>query len=457
MDLSKKRIRINIWKLAWPAILRMAFQTSVGIVTLILVGNYFMGAKAVAAIGLAQRVMFLIIGMMSALGVGTTALVAHHYGAGAKEKIRIVVSQSILIAIAGAVVLALFLDKFGPTMLRLMMLDNPDMEIIAIGSSYLRIVGYSMIIGLIMMIINSALQGMGDMKTPMYFTIGMNLLNITLGVILIPSLGLTGAGLAEGISRAAGGIFALVLLLKGRLVFKISTKDLLQWQPKVVKEILRIGLPSAGEQFVRQSSQIIYTVLIASLGTVAIAANQVVMTIQSISFMPGFGFGVAATTFVGQALGAQKPEDAEKYGYETNNFAMVFMGLMGVIFFIWARPLAQIFVPDAQVVELAATCLKIVAFAQIPTSAVMVLNGGLRGAGDTRWVMYVTVFGQWGIRLGLSLLMIRAGMGLVGVWIAMAADMTIRSVLVLYHYRSGRWKEVFKIESAGATDPQPSR
>jgi putative MATE family efflux protein len=446
-NLDNKEIRKNIWRLAWPAILRMGFQSSVSIVTLFMVGNFLGGAESVAAIGLAQRVMFLVIGTMSALTIGTTALVAHYYGAEMEEKSGEVVSQTILIGLVVAILLAIILDIFGPAAIKLLMLGNPDVAVIEMGSSYLRVIGYSMIAGLIMMIINAGQQGAGDMKRPMYFTLGINISTVILSVILIPRLGLTGAGLAEGLSRAGGGITALVFLLRGKLVIKVEKEQFLKWQPAVVKRILHIGLPAAGEQLVRQSSQIVYTIIIASLGTVAIAANQVVMTVQMTSFMPGFGFGLAATTLVGQALGAKNPDNAERYGYETNKLAMIFMGVMGVIFFVWAEPLASFFVTDQEIVDLAALCLRVVAFAQIPFSAVMVISGGLRGAGDTRWVMYLTAGGQWGIRLVLSFILIWGfGFNLVGAWIAMLLDVLIRGFMTLLRYRSGKWKNILTIK-----------
>lgn len=446
-------IHSNIWKLAWPATLRMLFQTSVGIITLILVGNYLDGAEAIAAIGLAQRIMFLVIGSLVALGIGTTAIIAHQFGAGNTEDLGKVVSQSLLIGFIVSFLFAIGLDMTAEKALTIMMVGNSDPQVILMGSKYIKIVGYCMVPAVPLFIINAALQGIGDMKTPMYFTIGMNLLNIFIGIILIPgigpipSLGLGGAGFAEGLSRSLGGVISLILLLRGKLGIKLSFKELFLWQPEIGKNILKIGLPAAGEQIVRQSSQIIYTVIIATLGTVAIAANQIVMTIQSISFMPGFGFGLAATTLVGQALGAGENENAVRYGYETNKVAMIFMGFMGSIFFVWARPLVLIFVKEPEIVDMAASCLRIIAIAQIPFAIVMVLNGGLRGAGDTRWVMYLTTLGQYGIRLVLSFIFVQLGFGLLGVWVAMGIDMAVRSILTLLRFRSDKWKDLIKVKS----------
>ncbi|MGI6684691.1 MAG: MATE family efflux transporter [Bacillota bacterium] len=448
--MTKKEMKHNIWRLAWPAILQMSFQTSVGVITMILIGNFLTGAESVAAIGLSQRIMFLVIGTLVALTVGTTALVAYNFGAGTKEEAGIILSHSLIIGVGIALVLGICLDQFGSFFLTLLMLGNPDQGVISMGSGYLSVVGYSMTLGIILMIINAALQGAGDMKRPMYFTIGMNIMTIILGLILIPgfsfipSLGLKGAALAEGISRGLTSIIAFIMLVRGHLVIKLPAKKNFVWRPGIVKDVLRIGLPSAGEQFVNHSSHIIYTILIATLGTTAIAANQVIMTVHSISFMPGFGFGVAATTLVGQSLGARHSDHAEGYGIQTSKMSAIFMGIMGVVFYIWARPLVQIFVPDPEVVGLAAECLRIVAFAQVPMSIVMVLSGGLRGAGDTRWVMYITMIGQWGIRLGLSAFAIWYGYGLAGVWMAMMLDMVIRCVLFLFRFRSGQWKTILR-------------
>jgi len=446
LEKDMKNMNGTIWHLAWPAILRMAFQTSVGIITMFLVGNYFLGAEAVAAIGLAQRITFLVIGTLSALGIGTTALVANYYGAGKPEKAREVVSQSIIIGVVMAAILAVLLNIFGSLAMGLLMLGNPDPAVIAMGSGYLKIIGYSMLLGLPMMIINAAQQGAGDMKTPMYMMIAVNLLTIILGIYMIPRWGLSGAGLAEGLSRVLGGIFALWSVFNKRFAVNITPGDLRHWKPEVAKNILSIGVPAAGEQFARQSSQIIYTIMIAGLGTMAIAANQVVMTIQSISFMPGFGFGLAATTLVGQSLGAGKEKMAQRYGYQINKFALGFMAVMGVVFFIWAEPLAALFVPEPEVAALAAACLRIVAFAQIPFSVVMVLSGALRGAGDTKWVMYLTTGGQWGIRLVVTWILIRLGLGLRGAWVAMLLDVTLRCFLTLWRFRSGNWKNVLHLE-----------
>lgn len=450
--LSRGVLRRTVWSLAWPAILRMAFMSTASLVTLGLVGT--LGPQAIAAVGLAQRVIFVIIGVLMSLTVGTTALVAHYTGARDKEGARAVVSQSLVVGVVISTILAVIGDVYGEKMIGFLMLGNPDPVVIEMGSEYLRIIIFSMILGLPMMLINAAQQGAGDMKTPMYMVMGINIITLVMGYSLIagvgplPALGVRGAALGEGIARVGGGIVALVLAFSGRFfTLSIRPRDLLRIDPVIIRQILFIGLPASGEQFVRQATQVIYTILIASLGSIVVAANQVAMAVQSISFMPGFGFGLAATTLVGQSLGAQKPKLAERYGYEANIFAAVFMSVIGVIFFFWAEKLVGLFTADAIVKGLASSCVRIIAFAQVPFSVTMVLSGALRGAGDTRWVMYITAGAEWGVRLLLAYVLgFRLHMGLPGVWVAFLLNSLVLSSLILWRFRSGQWRHVLKVE-----------
>lgn len=451
-EVTRGALRKTIWHLAWPAILRMTFMSTASLVTLGLVGT--LGPQAIAAVGMGQRVIFIVIGVLMALTIGTTALVAHYTGAKDKEAARAVVSQSLVIGVFVSIILAVVGDLYGEKMIGLLMLGNPDPAVIQMGGQYLRIIIFSMVLGLPMMVINAAQQGAGDMKTPMYMVIGVNIITLVTGYLLImgpgpfPALGIRGAALGEGIARMSGGVVALILAFGGRFfTLSIRPRDLLRFDPALIRQILFIGLPASGEQFIRQGSQIIYTILIASLGSLVIAANQVAMAVQSISFMAGFGFSLAATTLVGQSLGARKPQLAERYGYEANIFAAIFMGLVGVVFFFWAEGLVRLFTADATVIDLATACVRMIAFAQVPFSVMMVLSGALRGAGDTRWVMYITGIGEWGVRLLLAYILgFRFKMGLPGVWVAFLVNSLVLCGLILWRYRSGQWKDVLKVQ-----------
>jgi putative MATE family efflux protein len=294
----------------------------------------------------------------------------------------------------------------------------------------------------------------------MYIMGIVNLTNIGLAFLLvfgygpIPALGVAGAGLAGGLSRGLGGILVVWFLFSEYSPIELDWEaGLLQIDGSIVRGILDIGLPAAGENLVRQASQLLYTMLIAGLGTMAIAANQIAMSVQSLSFMPGFGFGMAATALVGQNLGAQKPDRASSAGWESLKWAMLISCTMGVLFFFFPSVLMGFYTGNSEVIQLGTGPLQIIAFSQPFLASIMVLAGGLRGAGDTRYVMYLTTFGNWGIRLVFSYILgFVVGWGLLGVWVAMAMDQVIRGSLVALRFRSGKWKDI-DVEMA---DSQPA-
>lgn len=441
-------LRHRIMNLALPATMQALLQTLAGIVTQMVVGH--LGAADIAGVGLANRYLFLLLGVLSAVTVGNTALVARHTGAGDSKAAHTVLAQSLVSGLIAGPLLAGAGVLTARSFMLFLTLGHGDLEVINAGTIYLQIISASMILNLPMLFVNGALQGAGDTKTPLYLTVAMNIIEVmlsypmTYGLGPIHGLGLEGAALAQGTARAVGGILAIIAILHPR-IGKMQLTRGLRYKPdwSILRGIFRIGLPSAGEQLAIQSGQIIYTMMVAGLGTVAIASNQLVMTIQALSFMPGMGFGVAATALVGQALGAGQPSYAEQYGWRTNRYAAYFMGLMGLVFFVGARILTSAFTSDPAVTDLTSTCLRIMAFSQIPFSVITVLNGGLRGAGDTRFVMYVTSIGQYGIRLVFSFILgLWAGWGLPGFWTALFIDVAFRSVLVVGRFRSGKWKTI---------------
>jgi len=449
-DLTSMDLRRSVIILAVPSVARMLLQTVVGIVALMIVGR--LNPASIAAVGLGNRLFFLAIGVLSAVSVGTTAVVARAVGARDIDRAQRATIQSMLLALLiGFCVAATGMLTAEPLM-RMMMVfqEEMDFEVVRLGTVYLRLLWAPMMLGNLLFTGNAVLQGTGDMKTPMYVMAIVNVTNIILNFLLVfgygpfPELGVAGAGWAGGISRALGGVIVTAFL------FSKYSPITLDWSPghfrldwPTIRGILNVGLPAAAENLIRQASQIIYTMLIAGLGTLAIAANQIAMSVQSLSFMPGFGFGMAATALVGQNLGAGKPQRASKAGWESLKWALVICTTMGLVFFLFPGKLLGLYTKDAEVIRMGTAPLRTIAFAQPFLAAIMVLAGGLRGAGDTRYVMYLTAFGNWGIRLLFSYILgFVFSWGLIGVWVAMAMDQVIRGLLVTLRFHSGKWKDI---------------
>jgi len=178
-------------------------------------------------------------------------------------------------------------------------------------------------------------------------------------------------------------------------------------------------------------------------GTVSYAAHQVGLSIESLSFLPGYGFAIAAATMVGQSIGAGKYTRAKLENWEANRLATAIMSLMGLVFFFFPYALLRAFTSDEAVIELGTLFLKIVALLQVPLALTMVLAGSLRGAGDTHFIMVATTVGMWVVRVPLALLAgVWLHLGIYYVWLAMIADWTLRMVLMLWRYRSERWRAI---------------
>jgi putative MATE family efflux protein len=274
----------------------------------------------------------------------------------------------------------------------------------------------------------------------------VNIVNIVVaygfiyGIGPLPEMGVAGSAMGAAAGRGVGGLLVLALLLRGRggLRLKLSglLPDMLQ-----IKRIANIGIPAGAEQLLMRFGMTAYVTTVAALGTKAYAAHQLALQGESIAFMPGFGFAIAATTMVGQGLGAGRPEQARADGYLAQRMAVLFMSAMGVIFFVFAAPILDLFINDPEVVQLGVWPLRLVAFSQPALATSMVLSGGLRGAGDTRATMVITSGGLWLIRLPLAMLL-TGPLGLLGAWIAMSLDLQIRGAAIFLRFRSGKWAKI---------------
>jgi putative MATE family efflux protein len=441
-DLTSSNLDRNIWFLSGPVIVERILQMMVGVADIAMVGR--IGPYAIAAVGLSNQLSDLALALFDAIRVGTTALVARLIGAKDPEEAARVARQSILMSgvIAAVwVTVAVLLAEWGLRVLG----AAPD--VIRTGVPYLRLKAFSLVFALFTMTVSAVLRGAGDTATPMISGVVINVVHLVANFPLIygywgfPALGVVGAGVSTVISQAVGLVVIAAVLLRGRTAVRISPRDDFRWDWPCIKRILNIGLPAVAERGLLRTAQLFYTSIITSLGTFAYAAHQIALRAESMSFMPGFAFGVAATTLVGQNLGARQPGQAAASGLRTTSIAMVAMGAMGVVFFVFAAPLVRIFTNEPEVIKQGAQVLRIIAAAQPFMAMTLVLAGALRGAGDTRWAMVITAGSVWGVRLVLAyILVIRLGWGLAGAWVAMFLDQATRAVLFFLRFRNGGWK-----------------
>ena len=432
----------QLFRLAWPSFVESLLQTMLGFVDLIFVGQ--LGADAIAGVGLGGRLMMVLQVLFQGLSVGNLALVARAVGAKDKEDAERIAKQSLVIAALLSVLIAAAGLFYSEPIIRIM---GATEEVTVIGGGYLRIVaGFSVVIA-IMMVAGGTLRGSGDTRTPLVITGIINVIDIGLDYLLIfghlgfPKMGAVGSAAATTIARGVGATLMLYVLFRRGSVLKLPLSGGWGIRRPAVRRILNVGGPAAMEQIVFQLGLLTFSAITVSLGTNVLAAQQIAFNIANFSILPAFAFGVAATTLVGQSLGAQDPDRAEASAWQALKGGVIWMSLMGVCFFLGRRPLVSLYTDDPAVRRLAEMCMIFIAFTQPLQAISVVVANALRGAGDTRATLVITSCSVWLVRVGLGYLIgIVLGVGFIGVWIGWLCDFATRATLILLRFRSGRWK-----------------
>lgn len=445
LDLAQYTIEQNIWILALPLIAERLLRAIVDAVDMAMVGR--VGASSVAAVGLSNQISMIATGFFDAIRVGTTSVVARRIGAGKFQQAQQTLRQSLLIAGAIGITAFFLIYVLADQGLLLM---GAEKDVVSQGARYFRWKGLSLFFEFVTMTFAAALRGAGDTRLPMYVGITVNLLNITGNYLLIggnfgfPRLETEGAGIATAFARFVGMIVIIFLITTKPNPIREFYKGSFRPDQETLRTVLRIGLPASGERLTLRGAQLLYTRAIATLGTNAYAAHQIALRIESLSLTIGFSFGATATTLVGQYLGFGDRDKAELAARKCQKLATAAMGCGGVLLFLTAPSVVKLFTPDnPAVILLGSTVLRIIAVAQPFMATNRVLAGGLRGAGDTAWVMYITSGSAWMVRVGLTYLFVKAlNLGLPGAWYAMATDLIFRSILFQWRFRAGKWKEI---------------
>ncbi|MDP7034405.1 MAG: MATE family efflux transporter [Planctomycetota bacterium] len=377
--------------------------------------------------------------------VGTIAVVARSWGEGDRARAEKTVAVSLSMAAVLGSVLGGLLALGAPFAVGLFGLPA---QAAGAAITYLRVVASFFPFLFVAYTGVAVLRSSGDTRTPLLLAIVANVVNIlgNYGLIFgrwgLPEWGIYGAGLASGVAHAIEASLLLVVLVRGRRGLRLIPSRFFQGPP-VLRSILRISFPSFVERVFFHAGFLIFAGMVTRLGELASAANQACIALESFSFIPAGAFGIAGATIIGQKLGARLPDQARIGGAWAVWMSVGFLSFMGLLYLTIPGSLVALFSRDPQVLALAVPCLMIAALAQ-PTMAVGIsLSEGLKGAGDTRSPLIITLIGIWGVRLGASwLLAYRLGLGLPGIWLATALDWAVRATLLLVVFRRGHWVRI---------------
>jgi putative MATE family efflux protein len=317
------------------------------------------------------------------------------------------------------------------------------------STMYMQYMAVGMLFQAIPTAVTSILRGAGESKIPMRYNIASNIVNVVAGFLLIyglglfPGMGLKGAAIATTLAKLTACVMSVYALFRIQLPISISFRDCYKLDFRVIKRIMNIGISAAGEQLAMRIGFLLYTKIIADLGTVSLAAHQVVGNITQFVSNAVNGLSAAASSFTGRHLGAKRPDLAERYCKEMNRMGLVYSLSVGSLFFLAGGPLSRIYTSDLGVIALSAFVLKIATLITWPQNYLSIVSGCLRGAGDTRWPLVSALVGMVVARVTLAAIFVKVfHWGLAGAWMAAVADQSVRSVLIYYRFKTGKWKDI---------------
>ena len=440
--------------LVWPCVLENLTTTLVSLVDTAMVGAA--GAAATAAVGLCTSPIWLMNGLARALGVGGMAMTARAVGARDRALAEYTAQQVLRTAMLLAATISLVLF-FGAPIIPVLMQATP--EVCAGAETYLRITSLSCFIHYTALVMGALLRSAGDMKTPMAAGIAANVINVAGNFLLIyptrtislfgisfvmwgADLGVAGAAIASGAGMALSGAWLLWRMAGRRSALRIRLDMKSRWDKQLLTRVLRIAAPAALERVVINGGQIIYAAMFASVGTASAAVYHIICTIEAIGYMPANGFSSAATALVGQKLGADDPDAAERIGKKSVYLALMLLCAVGVMMALSRSVLSALFTTD-QTVRMLSNGLVILCGAVQPLNALsIVTQGALGGAGDTARPFVYSLLTMWGVRVPSAYLLgfVLNG-GVYGIYFAMHLDLAVRSALLLGRFGRGEWKK----------------
>ena len=431
----------GILRLAWPAVASNLAYSMVGLVDIKIVAS--LGSSGVAAVTTGHRIFWVLQAVMIAITAGTTALVARAWGAKNKDEAERVTRASLWLCmgVAGAMTLPAFF--FADQLAGIFELDDAT---VADAASFIRVMSLFNVAFAISMVIGSALRAAGDTLTPLWIGLGTNVVNVFLvyglvfGQFGLPAMGVRGAALATGLSLLSGSMVSLGLWWGGKLRIPRGSGVALTRQR--VRQVIRIGYPAGLEQAAMQVGFMVFLWIVSLYGTAPYAAYGIGVQILSFSFVVGIGFNIAASTHVGQKLGAGDPEGAEHSGWRAMRLAVLTMAILSGLIVMTAESIASFIIDDPEVVRLTVVFIYVLGAAQPLMAIDFTLGGALRGAGDTRFPLITTIAGLVVVRGCVAGLLALLDFGVEWVFCALLFDYCVKSSLMSWRFRRRAWQKI---------------
>lgn len=440
-SLTKQPVKLSLFAITWPIFIEILLHMLMGNADTLMLSQY--SDHSVAAVGLSNQLLQVIIVMFGFISTGASVVVAQYLGAAKDKQSSEVAVMAIAVNFVFGLVLSLVLFTFGKTFLGWM---NTPTELMDEAYSYLIIVGGFSFVQAVIMTIGAIIRSYGFTRDAMNVTIFMNILNVIgnyffiFGPFGFPVLGVEGVAISTTVSRLIGLIVILYLLNK-RVPGKLPFRALFSLPSTYLKNLLQIGLPAAGEHLAYSLSQMVITFFITMLGTEALTTKVYAFNIMMFIFLFSVSIGEGTQIIVGRLIGSKDNEKAYHTCLRSLKYAMGISFLMAIIVAIFANRLLSIFTDDTGIIAAGAALLYLTIILEPGRSFNLVVISSLRAAGDARFPVYLGMLSMWGISVPLAYFLgITMDMGLFGIWIAFIADEWIRGLLMLWRWRSRIWE-----------------
>ena len=433
----------TILKMAWPVVIERLSISVLSAVDAVLVGHY-VGANGLAAVGIGALMFWIPLSGALAVDVGSTAVVARDIGAGDHTRVQTALHTAVIAALVWGLICTAVVFALAPQLMRAM---GAEPEVVPLGVEYLRAgsLGFPMLMALYA--VSGSLRGMGNTWMPMVILVIVNLVNAAVTFVLISGdvadLGVLASGIGYATASTTGGVLALMLAASGAAPVRMNVGRLLHVGRDSFRRLASIGLPVGLEEAQFMLAFLVYTRIVARLGTEQLAAHSLALRSLEIAILPGFALATASTALVGRYLGAGMPDVAEAVAKRARAFAFFTLCVLGVLQFIFAPYIVRIFVDDPAVVSTGAKLLRVFAFALPAMGIHSSTSGALRGAGDVRFVLGTFTLTAWGIRVPIAAFMVIVlGLGAPFAWTAAVVENWVRAVLVTRRFMQGKWKNM---------------
>ncbi|HZH60209.1 MAG TPA: MATE family efflux transporter [Metabacillus sp.] len=441
MSTLKPDRKMTLFTLTWPIFIEIMLHMLMGNADTLMLSQY--SDNSVAAVGVSNQILFLLIVMFGFIATGTTILVAQYIGGShykdAKEISSVSLSANLLFSILISVVIVIASED-------ILQLMNLPQELMTEATFYLQVVGGFSFLQALIMTAGAILKSYGYTKDSMYLTIGMNLINVIgnylfiFGPFGVPVLGVQGVAISTVVSRFIG-LLVILYILKQRVHFTLNLRTLFKLPAHHIKKLLHIGIPTAGEQLSYNTSQMVITFFITMIGTEALTTKVYAQNLMMLILLFSSAVSQGTQILVGYMVGAKDYDSAYKRCLKSLHYGIVISTLMAIVFTLFSDQLLGIFTSNERILEVGGTLILLTILLEPGRAYNMIIIGSLRAAGDIRFPTYIGILSMWGISVPIAYVLgIHFDLGLVGVWIAFITDEWVRGIIMYYRWKSRAWQ-----------------